>query len=179
MLSIVVCNRLPDTNELVSPNAGAASVWAAATGTAGEDESGAGAAAAAAGAGGTAGAAGAGAELLVVAVVLVDAAGVGLGCMKSVHQPVIYWAFLAHLGYHQYQKILLFDRAWLDTLAIGENFTCKIIQLTNKDEPPMPNVSTRIDKFLALNNVAMRVLNLLLQISNSFRAFSIDLPIWD
>jgi hypothetical protein len=65
-----------------------------------------------AGAGGTAGATGAGAELLVAAaaVVLVDAEGVGLGytTISTSICPLIKH-YIAHLRYHQYQKILLFD----------------------------------------------------------------------
>jgi hypothetical protein len=79
---MVVCNTLPEINELVSPNAGggasgcAGAAGAAAAGVGGAsgiDVAGAGAGAAGAGAGSE------GVVLLVVSGVLVDAAGVALG----------------------------------------------------------------------------------------------------
>jgi hypothetical protein len=86
---MVVCNTLPERNELVSPKAGAgasgctgAVVRAAVEGmedaTSGID---------AAGAAGAAGAGSAGTGSLVVAAVLVDAAGVGLGCPQRISFP--------------------------------------------------------------------------------------------
>jgi hypothetical protein len=81
---MVVCNTLPEINELVSPNAGggasgcAGAAGAAAAGVGGAsgiDVAGAGAGAGAAGAG----AGSEGVVLLVVSGVLVDAAGVALG----------------------------------------------------------------------------------------------------
>jgi hypothetical protein len=92
MRSIVVCNTLPETKELVSPKAGgAASGWRWAAGAAVEGAAGTSGVevAGTAGAAGTAeeaGAGSAGAGLLVVAGVLVDAAGDALGYSTSTNQ---------------------------------------------------------------------------------------------
>lgn len=94
IFEIVVCNTLPERNELVSPNAGAgASGWGAAAGVAGAagaagatdgasdvDVTGA-TGAAGTGAVGAGAGTGAGTVLLVATDVLVETAGVALGCI--------------------------------------------------------------------------------------------------
>lgn len=71
---MVACNTLPETNELVSPNAGGAAECAGAAGAVGEAEGTSGVET-----GGAGGVESAGIGLLVVADVLVDAAGDALG----------------------------------------------------------------------------------------------------
>lgn len=85
MPSIVFCNALPETNELVSPKAGTASGWAGAAGATTDGAEGGSATGAVGTTGAAAGTTGgsAGAGLLVVAAVLVDAAGGALGYSTS------------------------------------------------------------------------------------------------
>ena len=86
---MVVCNTLPERNELVSPKAGAgASGCAEAAGTTVEGTEDTTSGVDVAGAAGAAGAGSTGAGSLVVADVLVDAAGVGLGCPRHISFPV-------------------------------------------------------------------------------------------